>query len=118
MTTRSDHPERSAAMLPASRDLIGSPVTNPQHENLGKVEDLMIEPGSGRVAYGVLSFGGFLGMGDKLFAIPWNAMTYDRGRKTFLLNVNKESLKNAPGFDKSNWPNMSDPGWGTEVHTF
>ena len=116
--TSSGNPERSAAMIPASKDLIGCQVTNHQQEDLGKIEDIMVEPGTGRVAYGVLSFGGFLGLGDKLFAIPWNAMTYDRGRRSFLLNVNKESLKNAPGFDRDNWPNMADTQWGTNIHSY
>lgn len=68
----------------------------------------MIDLESGRVAYAVLSFGGFLGMGDKLFAIPWSS----------LANVDKELLKAAPGFDKDHWPNMADHTWGAKVYTY
>jgi hypothetical protein len=76
------------------------------------------ERDKGRIAYAVLSFGGFLGMGDKLFAIPWNALALDTVEKRFILNVDKERLKGAPGFDKENWPNMADHAWGAKVFTY
>lgn len=98
--------------------LTGDKVVNPQKENLGKIEHLMIDLANGRIAYAVLSFGGFLGMGDKLFAIPWSALTVDTVEKQFILNVDKEVLKRAPGFDKDDWPNMADRSWGTKVFTY
>ncbi len=78
----------------------------------------MIDLDNGRIAYCVLSFGGFLGMGDKLFAVPWSALTLDTENKCFILNVDKERLNKAPGFDKDNWPYMTDADWGTRVYTF
>ena len=93
-------------------------VVNAAGENLGKIEEYMIDLNDGRIAYCVLSFGGFLGMGDKLFAVPWNAMTLDTHNKCFILNVLKERLKNAPGFDKDNWPDMTAPEFGTRVYSF
>src|ERR1035437_8964688 len=78
----------------------------------------MIDLETGRIAYAVLSFGGFLGMGDKLFAIPWSALALDTVEKRFILNVEKELLKHAPGFDKDHWPNMADHGWGAKVFTY
>ncbi|MDZ4345046.1 MAG: PRC-barrel domain-containing protein [Candidatus Binatia bacterium] len=98
--------------------LTGDKVVNHQKEDLGKIEHLMIDLANGRVAYAVLSFGGFLGMGDKLFAIPWSALTVDTVEKQFILNVDKEVLKRAPGFDKDDWPNMADRSWGTKVFTY
>jgi sporulation protein YlmC with PRC-barrel domain len=98
--------------------LIGDQVTNPQGENLGDIKELMIDPVSGHVAYAVLSFGGFLGMGDKLFAIPFSSLRLLPEKETFVLDVPKERLKNAPGFDKDNWPNVSDRTWGAEIHTY
>ncbi|HHX81816.1 MAG TPA: PRC-barrel domain containing protein, partial [Pseudomonadaceae bacterium] len=92
-------------------------VQNLSGESLGDIEDLMIDLGTGRVAYAVLSFGGVLGMGNKLFAIPWQAMNLDTDNQVFLLDVNKESLEQAPGFDKDDWPDMSDPRWGTGIHS-
>jgi sporulation protein YlmC with PRC-barrel domain len=96
--------------------IVGERVHNPQGDDLGKVEALMIELVTGRVAYVVLSFGGFLGVGNKLFAIPWSALSMDQERKECILNVDKETLDNAPGFDKEHWPDMSDTQWATEVH--
>ena len=78
----------------------------------------MIDLDTGRIAYAVLSFGGFLGMGDKLFAIPWSALTVDKVEKRFILNVDKELLKRAPGFDKDHWPNMADRAWGAQVFKY
>ena len=88
----------------AADTLTGDKVVNLQNEDLGKIEHLMIDLGTGRIAYAVLSFGGFLGMGDKLFAIPWSALTVDTLEKRFILKVDKELLKRAPGFDKEQWP--------------
>ena len=84
-------------------------VVNAAGEDLGKMAEYLIDLQSGRIAYCVLSFGGVLGMGDKLFAVPWSALTLDTEKKCFVLNVDKEHLKNAPGFDKDNWPDMGTP---------
>lgn len=81
--------------------LVGDGVRNTAGDSLGKIEELMIDLPTGRVAYAVLSFGGFLGMGDKLFAIPWSALKLDEAAHEFVLNVSKERLEKAPGFDKS-----------------
>jgi sporulation protein YlmC with PRC-barrel domain len=109
----SSHPQALSAT-----SLIGSSVVNTQGEDLGKIEDLMVDLNSGRVSYCVLSFGGFLGMGDKYFALPWEAVTVDTGRKVFVLNVDKEILQKAPGFDKDNWPDPEDTEWLTGVHEY
>jgi len=102
----------------AADTVVGDQVVNLQNENLGKIEHLMIDLESGRVAYAVLSFGGFLGMGDKLFAIPWSALALDPDDHKFILNVDKELLKAAPGFDKDHWPNMADLNWANGVFKF
>ena len=78
----------------------------------------MIDMDSGKVAYAVLSYGGVLGMGDKLFAVPWPALTLDTANKRFTLNVQKNALKDAPGFNKDRWPAMSDRTWASGVHKF
>jgi hypothetical protein len=79
-------------------------VINMAGEHLGKIEDLMIDLENGRVAYAVLSFGGFLGLGNKLFAVPWEALSVRPHEHAFTLNVSKETLEKAEGFDKDNWP--------------
>src|SRR5450756_321073 len=76
----------------AADTLTGDKVVNHQKEDLGKIEHLMIDLANGRIAYAVLSFGGFLGMGDKLFAIPWSALKVDTVEKQFILNLDKEAV--------------------------
>lgn len=98
--------------------VIGDDVVNRAGESLGKIEDLMLDLEKGRVAYAVLSFGGFMGMGEKLFAIPFEALKLDDSREHFTLDVDKAKLKNAPGFDKNNPPEASDRTWGAEVYKF
>jgi len=109
--------ERTPTVI-AADTLTGDKVVNFQKEDLGKIEHLMIDLESGRVAYAVLSFGGFLGMGDKLFAIPWSSLKVDTVEHRFVLNVDKELLKAAPGFDKEHWPDMADHAWGAKVYTY
>jgi sporulation protein YlmC with PRC-barrel domain len=79
-------------------------VVNRAGEDLGKIEELMIDLENGRIAYAVLSFGGFLGMADKLFAIPWQALTLRLHEHAFLLDISRDVLEKAEGFDKSKWP--------------
>jgi sporulation protein YlmC with PRC-barrel domain len=100
--------------------LTGDKVVNPQGEHLGKVEELMLDLDNGRVSYVVLSFGGFLGFGEKLFAIPWEALTVNTEDHTLILNVEKEQLENAPGFDKDNWPERAqyEAGWLLDVYNY
>ncbi|HEY1336879.1 MAG TPA: PRC-barrel domain-containing protein [Bryobacteraceae bacterium] len=98
--------------------LAGDRVRNSAGEDLGKIEEIMLDVPTGRVAYAVLSFGGFLGMGNKLFAVPWQALTLNERDHEFILNVDKRQLENAPGFDKDNWPDMADPNWGAQIHRF
>lgn len=99
--------------------LIGTDVEDPAGKNLGDVDDVVIDDASGRVAYAVLSFGGFLGMGDKLFAIPFDSLRANpKDDDKLVLDVSKEKLKAAPGFDKDHWPNMADRRWGSEIHRY
>jgi hypothetical protein len=107
---------RYSDIAPAKKTVIGSNVVNAQNEDLGKIEDIVLDAGAGRIAYAVLSFGGFLGMGDKYFAIPWNALHFNLTEKRAVLNVDKKLLENAPGFDKDNWPNMADSVWGNSIY--
>jgi sporulation protein YlmC with PRC-barrel domain len=79
-------------------------VVNTAGEQLGTMKELMIDLDQGHIAYAVLSFGGFLGLGEKLFAIPWDALTFDPENHTLILDVDKETLDEAPGFDQDNWP--------------
>ena len=102
----------------SSTSIQGTNVINLRGESLGEIQDLMIDPQSGRVTYAVLDFGGFLGIGDKLFAVPLQAFQIDRTNEQFKLDVTKERLENAPGFDKSNWPSTADNTFVDSVYTY
>lgn len=101
-----------------ANDVIGVNVQNANNEDLGEIEALMLDKISGKVAYVVLSFGGFLGMGDKLFALPWSIFTYDPAEECFKMPLTKEKLKNSPGFDKDHWPDMSNHTWRNSISEF
>jgi sporulation protein YlmC with PRC-barrel domain len=96
--------------------LINERVRNSAGENLGKIEDIVVDPVTGAIQYAVLSFGGFLGMGDKLFAIPWSSLSVSPARDYVLLNVDKQTLEKAPGFDRKQWPDMTDATWQNSIH--
>ena len=104
--------------LMGANTLDGNDVYNKQDEDLGDIVEIMLDVPTGRVEYAVLSFGGFLGMGDKLFAVPWNALQLDTENKRFTLDVTKERLQEAPGFDKDEWPDMANPSWAKGVHDY
>jgi sporulation protein YlmC with PRC-barrel domain len=112
MTTHTATPVLSASSV------TGDAVVNRAGEDLGKIEEVMLDTKSNHIAYAVLSFGGFLGMGDKLFAVPWSALQIDAANKRFILDVSKEQLENAPGFDKDNWPDMADRTFGSSVYKY
>lgn len=98
--------------------LIGNDVYNHAEEDLGDIKEIMLDVATGKVAYAVLSFGAFLGMGAKLFAVPWSALTLDTINKRFTLDISKERLENAPGFDKDDWPDMADETWARSIHSY
>jgi len=108
-------------------DLLSLPVYGSADEKLGKVEDLVVEPGSGKIQYAVLSFGGILGIGNKYFAVPWSDMrVFYKGASSAgtqkevycTIDVSKEALKNAPGFDKNQWPDFADRTFVKDIETF
>ena len=88
-------------------DLIGMKVEGMDGKKLGTIKDLVINPIDGDVDYAVLDYGGFLGMNDKYFAVPWEALKISDDRKKALLDVTKQDLKQAPGFNKKQWPDLS-----------
>ena len=98
--------------------IIGDAVVNEYGEDLGKIEDLMIDIERSRVAYAVLSFGGILGIGEKLFAIPLEALRLDPENERFVLDIDRDRLDRAPGFDKDDWPDPGDLGHRREVFVF
>ena len=102
----------------AAESLNGDPVINAKGEELGRISDVMLDMRRGCVAYAVLASGGFLGIGDKLFAVPWSALMLDADRKCFILDIDRRRLESAPAFDKESWPSMADSRWATKVHSY
>lgn len=94
----------------------GTEVKNLSNENIGEIQDLMVNLETGNVEYAVLSFGGFLGIGDKYFAVPVEALKFNTKDEVITMDVNKERLKNAPGFDKDNWPLEASPEFIQSVY--
>ena len=108
----------SGSALMRADTLVGYDVYNTEGQDLGDIKDIMLNVFDGKVSYAVLEFGGFLGIGEKLFAVPWDALKLDSENKRFTLNIDKERLENAPGFDKAHWPNMADETWAEEIHAY
>ena len=110
------NPTTDHNQLLSAASLKGTAIVNREGENLGNLEEIMLHLDSGDVAYAVVSFGGFLGMGDKHFAVPWDALTVDTNEHRIVLDVDRERLENAPGFDKDAWPTTADTGWMTDLY--
>ena len=100
--------------------IIGSKVVNTEGEQLGSIKDLVVDLDDAQIAYAVLAFGGFMGLGDKLFAIPLEALLFDSREKQVTLDVDREVLKNAPGFDKEKWPDSAqyEAGWLLDIYEY
>jgi len=90
--------------------IIGDKVYNNEDEKLGDIKDIMINVWDGRIEYVVVEFGGFLGIGEKFFAVPFGALELDTSRHAFVMNQQREVLENAPGFDKDHWPETNSHG--------
>ncbi|KAF0813362.1 hypothetical protein IGB42_02291 [Andreprevotia sp. IGB-42] len=98
--------------------LKGNEVINTQGEHLGEIKGIMLDVGSGRIVYAVLAFGGFFGLGNKLFAVPFSAFQIDISNNLLVLDESRDRLKNAPGFDQDHWPSLADERWTSEVDAF
>lgn len=104
--------------LVKTNEVINVTVKNDKLEKLGKIEEIILDKVNGQVRYVVLSFGGILGIGDKFFALPWSMFHYNKNEECFILNIEKEKLAKAPGFDKSHWPNMSLHTWEESIFKY
>ncbi|MFP4106910.1 MAG: PRC-barrel domain-containing protein [Phycisphaerae bacterium] len=97
--------------LMRANKMIGMQVQNEQQKNLGNIEEIVLDAQQEKIGYAVLSFGGLMGVGDKLFAVPWDAFDVNEKKSMAILDVKKQELKDAPGFDPDNWPESGDTQW-------
>ncbi|SAK93313.1 PRC-barrel domain-containing protein [Caballeronia arationis] len=100
----------------AASTIDGNTVISSDGDDVGSIKEIMLDVRQGRIAYAVMSSGGFLGIGDKLLAIPWSALTLDTDKKCFRLAATSEQVRNSPGFDKDAWPSMAEKQWASTVH--
>jgi sporulation protein YlmC with PRC-barrel domain len=107
-----------AGRLIAADQVNGTAVYDTQGEKLGSVEDLMIDKVSGRIAYAVLSFGGFLGIGDKHHPLPWGTLKYDPSVGGYVVALDRSVLEGAPAYADSERVAWDDERWGREVHDY
>jgi sporulation protein YlmC with PRC-barrel domain len=111
-------PSLQDAVLLRSKTLFDYRVKSPHGEDLGKIEEVMIDMEMGRVAYAVLSFGGFLGLGDKWVPVPWDAVALQPDEKVLILKIEKEKLQKAPNFERASLPDLANRQWGAVIHTY
>ncbi len=104
--------------LMGASTLTGDKVVNLAEEHLGDIKEIMLDTRSGNIAYVVVAHGGILGIGEKLFAVPWPALRLDALNKRFVLDIAKSHFENAPGFDNENWPDMADQMWVDSVQSY
>ncbi len=110
--------EHSKTVVPSvvtTDKIIGVKIRNATNEKLGDIKNLVIDKISGRVCYVTLNIGGFLGIGEKDIVVPWNALSYDTSNECFILNADKEKLKNSEPL-KEGWNDWSNEKWGNTVH--
>jgi PRC-barrel domain len=107
-----------SSSLISSDKVEGTAVYDRGGEKLGSIHSVMIDKISGKVAYAVMSFGGFLGMGDSYHPLPWHVLTYDTGQGGYVVDLDRNKLEKAPTYATSETPNWSDRRWGQQVHDY
>ena len=107
-----------SSSLISSDKVEGTAVYDRGGEKLGSIHSVMIDKISGKVAYAVMSFGGFLGMGDSYHPLPWHVLTYDTGQGGYVVDLDRNKLEGAPTYGTSETPNWSDRRWGQQVHDY
>lgn len=114
---RSAKPPPQAHLYRSSK-IIGTTLRDARGKKIGNIKDLVLDRERGEIAYAVVSFGGVLGVGRKLHAIPWQALEpSDKGRH-YILHADRETISQAPGFDMARWPDMADPAWSGEIDRY
>ncbi|RJF99107.1 PRC-barrel domain-containing protein [Noviherbaspirillum saxi] len=98
--------------------IIGTSVRDPKDKKVGTIQDLILDSGRGEIAYAVISFGGVMGVGRKFHAVPWQALEPNDDNRHYVLHADRETITQAPGFDKARWPDMTDEKWSAEIDRY
>ena len=117
-TKGQDLETRETGRLIAADKVEGTTVYNANGDKLGSIENVMIDKTSGKVAYAVMSFGGFLGMGDSHHPLPWQVLHYDPDQEGYVVNLDKKALESAPSYRSEEDVNWEDEAWGKRVHDY
>lgn len=104
--------------LIAADKVEGTNVYNRAGEHLGSIDDVMIDKVTGKVAYAVMSFGGFLGIGERYHPMPWGMLKYDTAQGGYVVDLNKQILTDAPSYEPTQMPDYADRAWGKKVHDY
>jgi hypothetical protein len=104
--------------LIAAGKVAGTPVYNRDGERLGTIEDLMLDKHSGRVAYAVMGFGGFLGIGEKVHPLPWSVLRYDTAMGGYVVALDRDRLEGAPAYGPGDAPDWTSRDWGRRVDDY
>ena len=117
MPTDTDTTDETGRLI-ASDKVEGTAVYNRQNERLGSIYHLMVDKRSGQVEYAVMSFGGFLGMGDSYHPLPWKALTYEPNIGGYVVDLDKSRLEDAPSYERGERPDWADPAYGRRLDDF
>jgi sporulation protein YlmC with PRC-barrel domain len=117
MATLDDTTNPSGTLI-AAHQVQGTTVYNAALEKLGRVEDVMIDKASGRIAYAILSFGGFLGIGDRYYPLPWEKLSYDTEMGGYIVDVSHDVLEGAPSYTDEAAAGWDDEAWRSGIYTY
>ena len=113
-----DDTNNPSGNLIAANQVQGTSVYDTKLEKLGSIEDVMIDKATGRIAYAVLSFGGFLGIGDRYYPLPWEKLSYNQEVAGYIVDIDRKILEGAPSFSDQAAVSWDDDAWGRDVYSY
>jgi sporulation protein YlmC with PRC-barrel domain len=113
-----DDTNNPSGRLIAARHVQGASVFNTALEKLGAIEDVMIHKATGRIAYAVLSFGGFLGIGEHYYPLPWEKLSYDPEMGGYIIDIDRDILEGAPSYSDSAAASWNDEAWSRNIYAY
>jgi sporulation protein YlmC with PRC-barrel domain len=111
-------PNDTRGRLIAADQVEGTSIYNAKGESLGSVEDVMIDKVSGRIAYAIAGFGGFLGIGNRHYPLPWDKLKYDTRVGGYVVDLDRRVLEGAPSYSDAEVAGWQDPAWGRRVYDY